>query len=127
MNNLKSILFNRISGLGDILMTTAVINEFKKQNPSLYISYRTNHPELLEGNSDINEIIKADSGLKGNENFNKKYDKIIDFDFCVESKLVNEKYGKISEEDYMNITRIDLFFRTANRLTKISKVNIYSK
>lgn len=97
-------------------MTTAVVREVRKQKPEAYITYRTNHPELLEGNNDINEIIKADSGLIGNEKFNIIYDKIIDLDFCVESKLVNEK-GKITEDEYMNITRIDLFFKAAGLKT----------
>lgn len=116
MYNLKSILFNRISGLGDILMTTAVVAEVRKINPDVYISYRTNHPELLEGNSDINEIIKADKGLIGNEVFNKNYDKVIDLDFCVCSQFVDTR-GKITEDEYMNITRIDLFFKAAGLKT----------
>jgi ADP-heptose:LPS heptosyltransferase/predicted SAM-dependent methyltransferase len=114
---MESILINRISGLGDILMTTAVVREIRISNPDIYISYRTNHPELLEGNSDINEIIKADSGLTGNETFDKEYDKIIDLDFCVESKMVDTKKGKVSEYEYMNITRIDLFFKAAEMET----------
>lgn len=89
-----NILFNRISGLGDILMTTAVVDEVRKQNPDAYISYRTNHPEVLEGNKDINEIIKANEGLTGSEIFNKSYDEIIDLDFCVCSQLVDQR-GKI--------------------------------
>lgn len=106
------ILFNRISGLGDILMTTAIVNEVRKQNPGDYITYRTNHPEIIEGNPDIDEIIKADSSIKEVLQYYKHIDKIIDLDFCVESKLVDNR-GLISEDDYMNITRIDLFFKAA--------------
>lgn len=103
-----NILFNRISGLGDILMITAIVDEIRKQYPDAHISYRTNHPELLEDNPDIDEIIKSDSPFKDNG----EYDKVIDLDFCVESGLVDSR-GKVTEEDYMNVTRIKLFFKAA--------------
>ena len=101
-----NILFNRISGLGDILMTTAIVDEIRKRYPDANISYRTNHPELLEDNPDIDEIITANLIFVDNG----EYDKVIDLDFCVESGLVDSR-GKATEEDYMNVTRIKLFFK----------------
>lgn len=108
----KYIAVNRSSGLGDILMITPAIHEIRKKNPDAFITVRTNHPELLQDNPDIDEVIfgkhVADEEI---EAIFYSYDKIINFDYCLESFGVAGTKGKLSDKDYMSVPRLNLIFR----------------
>jgi ADP-heptose:LPS heptosyltransferase len=115
----KSILINRTSGLGDILMTTSAINAFKKQDPDIFITYRTNQPEVLYNNNKIHSIITTEMEHQPDLSpYQEEYDKIIDLNYMFESEGVSGKLGRISEEEYMNSPRLDILYKACGLSTK---------
>ena len=104
------ILLNRQSGVGDILILTSVVKALRKNNPKSEIDVCTSYPELWLGNKDVHRVVPYDV-FQGNEK--RRYDKVIDFNFCVESHRVHPREGRISEWAYMNVPRVDLFFKRA--------------
>jgi len=104
------ILLNRVSGLGDVLILTSVIKVLRQQGHT--VALRTNHLELVLGNKDIRRVIPVQIPLQRCIQTGD-YEKVVDFDFCVESSLVHPGRGQASERDYMNVPRIDLFFKWA--------------
>lgn len=52
-----AVNFIRMGGLGDCIMTTGVIREYKRQNPMSYIVATTRHKEVYANIPEINEIM----------------------------------------------------------------------
>lgn len=105
------ILLNRQSGIGDILILTSVVKALRKNNSGVEIDVCTSYPELWLGNKDVHQVVPYDVFRSGEE---RRYDKVIDFNFCVESPRVHPQQGRISERAYMNVPRVELFFKQAN-------------
>ena len=110
----ETILINRSSGLGDILMLTSVLHDLRLKEKDAFITLRTNCPDLFIGNSDVDEILTGtyipDKDLQTRF---YDYDRIYNFDYCLESYGVAGKLGKISDKDYMTVSRIDLLYNWA--------------
>jgi len=123
----KQILINRSSGLGDILMITSVIHEIRKINPEAFISFRTNHTEILKHNEDIDDLIYGEwvAEDKLNEMF-RSYDKIYNFDYSLEPPGVAGELAKIKDKEYMTVPRFDLIYRHA-KIKKPDKIKMYYK
>ena len=69
---INSILLKRRGARGDVLLTTPIIKQLKKENPKAKITYLTECPEMLEGNFHVDAIvdrIPEDTGA-----FDKVYD-----------------------------------------------------
>lgn len=101
--NRQTILVKRNEGLGDVMMTTAVLSQVRKENPDSYIIFQTSYPELLFLNKDIDLVIPP--------TINAQAERIIDLNWMVEAVGIGE--GKISFVDYATHNRMDLFSHAA--------------
>jgi len=54
----KSILIKRETAHGDVLAATAVVGALKKKHPGCKIWFNTGHPELVDGNPNIDGFIE---------------------------------------------------------------------
>lgn len=54
----KSILIKRETAHGDVLAATAVVGALKKKHPGCKIWFNTGHPELIDGNPNIDGLIQ---------------------------------------------------------------------
>jgi len=63
---IKKILMIRLKRIGDIVMTTPALSAFRERYPQAHISYLVEEPykDLVEGNSDLDEIIAVPSHAK---------------------------------------------------------------
>lgn len=59
-NRKKEIFISRPSALGDVLMCTPALREFKKQNPDIKIHFFTNYEQLVRGLPYIDEVHSYD-------------------------------------------------------------------
>lgn len=110
----KHILINRSSGLGDILMLTPIIHDLRAQEKDAFITVRSNYPDLFVGNVDIDEILTGEHVEdKQLQHQFWDYDKIYNFDYCLEGIGVAGQRGKISDKDYMSIPRLELLYKRA--------------
>ena len=69
----NKILVRMVSdGIGDVLLTTSVIPEIRKEHPTAEIIIETNHPEVFASNTNINGTVKP------NERKREAVDRFID-------------------------------------------------
>jgi len=109
----RKILINRCSGLGDIVMCTALTHELHKKYPFLQIYFRTNHPEVFRNNPDIHGVIKGKMETSAPIMLIKDYGLYLDLNFAFESTLVSGNKGKLHEDDYMTKSRLKILFEQA--------------
>lgn len=112
----KVVVFRRTGALGDVLMTTPVIREYKERNPNSKIVFLTAIPTVLCNNSDIDVIAHPTtkvSSLNASE--------IYDFDLAYEknpkcnvidaySRVV---FGKEIEDKSLRLVSLDEDFSSA--------------
>lgn len=88
MNRPGKALFVQLRRIGDILMCTPAVRAFKMKFPRCRLDFLTEHPDVLQGNPRIDEIIQVDSSKQFNPFYqyrlirkirNMKYDLVIDF------------------------------------------------
>jgi heptosyltransferase-2 len=109
----KYVLINRCSGFGDVLMCTALVKTLKQRYPELYIGFRTNHPEILEGIEEVDEIILGQHETSPTLEQNYRFGHMIDLNFAVEAPTVSGVRAQATNEEYMSVPRIELFYRKA--------------
>lgn len=94
-SELKKILIIRLSSLGDVLLTTPLIQSIKKKNPSIQIDFivRAEFAEVVQDNPNLSEIYKyvnqkSDKQILINSLLSKNYDLVIDLQNNLRSKEI---------------------------------------
>lgn len=106
--NINNILIIRLSSIGDIILTTGVINylKFKFPNANIYYLTSNNFTELLSNNSNLTNVIPYDKSLNINEqrDFKSKvlkdlginqFDLILDLHNNNRSRIFRNGIGKL--------------------------------
>lgn len=98
------VLVIRMSSIGDVILTTPVLNELKKKYPDMIIDFVVlkQFKDSISGNKNINELILFDKekydGVKGIKEFSvelksNNYDLVIDLHSKTRSKLICKNLG----------------------------------
>ena len=61
----KRIQLFRQMGVGDVLLITTILEELRRKDPRAHIAIITRYPEILEGNPNVDELIKAEAPRPG--------------------------------------------------------------
>ena len=98
----KKVLIVRDGGIGDIVLLTSAIREYKRLNPNTEIHVQTMYPDVFVHNPDV---VYAYRGTEDR----KQYNKIFDLSDAVESSRY--RTGKITEEESRGVNRTDIFYK----------------
>lgn len=71
----KKVLFIRRRARGDVLASTAIVKKYRNSNPSDFITFKTEYPELIDSSPVIDEV------LHYNDYDSNKYDIIFDLTY----------------------------------------------
>jgi len=113
---MKKILIKRNEGIGDVLMTTCLINELKND---FEIYYHTFYPEIFINNKYV-KLATKDLDLLNNI----KFDKIIDLNWKFEAKGIGK--GILDWNEYISVNRIDLVYKYSGiKKTQEIKLHYY--
>ena len=80
----ETVKFIRTRALGDVILTTGIINEYKRRNPQVKIYVQTDMPEPFMGNPNVFKTISTKDNLKCN--------KVFDLDWAYEK---NPKISRV--------------------------------
>ena len=109
----SSVLINRCSGFGDVLMTTALARTLREKFPYLEITMRTNHPWIFDGNKDVTRTIQGNFESNPTLADLQQFGYIINLNYALESPMAIGKHALATEYEYMNMSRIDLLYAKA--------------
>ena len=108
------ILVHRSAGLGDTVMMTSPVRALRKKYPDAFICVSTYRTEVFDRCDYVDKVEKVDWDRSPRRQLVDQFDKVYDLDYCVESGLVCGNKGKINEEDYLIVPRMNLFYRALN-------------
>lgn len=146
--NINNILIIRLSSIGDIILTTGVINylKFKFPNANIYYLTSNNFTELLTNNPNLTNVIPYDKSLNINEqrDFKSKvlknlginqFDLILDLHNNNRSRIFRNGIGKLILKVKKNRLRklllvnskpiFNLFYKKKEKNTPFSVVDNY--
>lgn len=126
LSKVRRILIIRFSSIGDIILTTSVVNTLKEQFPHLEIDFLTleRFAPLLEHQENIRRILVLDknSGPNKIKRFGREldesgYDLIIDLHNSLRSKIIMSGFARTKKLKLRKprLNRFLLFYLTINR------------